>query len=338
MRWPKFKKPRITVGGGPRVTVGTPRVTVGGDVGRAGDAVIKSAGKSIERFAEATVAPARQAVEVIQGKPLPDALKDAAKAYVDPAIAGADLAATVSGAGESLATRLASKIGGEQAADWTADIMRILQPFPVADAAAALRGVQLFIDTGTIDALNPLAIAVAGEIAHARNSLWDQARGIPAAVLAALPEELKRRGAVCRYMEASAVPGNTKLPKLAINHLERADAICLIDLIVFRQVPGAATDEDKFYWSHELYHAQQYAGWGLQKFATKYVAEELAGGLNDIEESADRYACHFFPGAHPRYIDSCPLPAPAPPRASPPPPPPPPKKERDGGDRGGGRW
>lgn len=334
----KIKKPKITVGK-PKVTIKAPSVTVGGDVGRAGDAVIKSGGKAVERFVKAQVEPARQMIEVVQGKPVSEALRDAAKSYVDPAIAAADVAAQVSATGEALAGRLASRIGGPKAEDFVADVMRLLQPYPLADVAAALRGIQLFIETGNLDALNPLAIVVAGEIAHARNTLWDKAREIPAEVINSLPEELQRRGRVCRYMEAGAVPGNTKLPKIAIDHLGKADAICLIDLIVFRTVPGAATDDDKFYWSHELYHAQQYADWGLEKFAAKYVAEELGGGLNEIEEDADRYACHFFPSAHPRYIGVCPIPDP-PKAVSPPPPPPPPspKKNRERNGGGSDRW
>ncbi|HYI46901.1 MAG TPA: hypothetical protein VEX35_00400 [Allosphingosinicella sp.] len=297
--------------GKPRITVGKPRVTVGGSVGRAGGDIIRSGTRVVERHLKAPLTAPRAVVDVIAGKPVDEALRDAAKELLEPAATTAELTAKISATGEAIVTGLAGKIGGESAKDVLSDTLRVLQPYPIETLAAAIRGLQLFIETGRLDALNPLAIAVAAEVANARNLLWDSGKAVPADVVAALPEELRGRASICRYIELAAVPGNTKLPKIAIDHLRKATAVCLVDLIVFKAVPGSASDGDRFYWSHELYHAQQYADWGLQKFVTKYVAQEMDGDSgNEIEEDADVYACNFFPNAQPHYITACPVPAP----------------------------
>jgi hypothetical protein len=206
-----------------------------------------------------------------------------------------------------LATDVAGKIGGKFAEDLLADVFRALNPYSLDYAAAAARAIEDFIETGRIESLNPIAVLIAGEIVQARNLMWGRASEIPAAVIEALPAELRARAKVCRILPLSEVPGNTSLPKVAIAHLNRATAVCLVDLIVFQKVPGTATDQDLHYWCHELHHAQQYAGWGVAEFAARYVKHEMGSGLNPIEEDADLYACHFFPRATPHYIKACPV-------------------------------
>lgn len=310
----RIKKPRITIKPPkvtikpPTVTIDTPTVTVGGDVGRVGDQVLRAGTRVVERHLEAPLIVPNAIIDVVEGKPVDQAVKDAIAQHLDLGIAVVDFAAEVDGAFVNLTARLTDRIGGETAADILADLRRVLQPVPIEQASAILKGVQLFIETGNIDALNPLAILIAAELVSARNQLWAGAAPIPDNVKAVLPAELIGRAGACRYVDIDAVSGNTSLPKIAIDHLKRAKAVCLVDLIVFQVVPGVDSQDDKHYWSHEIYHAQQYAHWGTQKFVTKYVANEMAGGLNPIEEDADVYACSFFPGASPAYIGTCPVP------------------------------
>ncbi|HYH97810.1 hypothetical protein [Hyalangium sp.] len=302
----RIKKPRLTVGK-PKVTVGKPKVTVGGDLGKAGQRVIRGATRAIEDFSKAPLAAPKQVLEVIEGKPVDKALKDVLQAQLKAGASVADLAAEVNAISSEIQIELARRAGGGAAADILADVQRVSQPFPPEYAAAALRTLNLFLQTGRIVDLNPVALIVAAEIAIARNRLWESARPLPDHVLAALPEELRGRAGVCRHMTASDIPGRTSLPRIAINHLKRASAVCLYDLIVFKQIPSSTNDGDLHYWCHELHHAQQYAGWGIQEFASRYVANEFKGGLNPIEEDADLYACNFFPKANPHYIGQCPL-------------------------------
>ncbi len=302
----KIKKPRITVGK-PRVTIAKPRVTVGGDVGRVGGQVVDAATDAIDRHLKAPLVAPRQLINVIEGKPIDDALRDAVVGIFDAPIAAAELVSTLKSISDSVLTRLSTSLGGETAGDIVNDILRLTSPLPPAQAAAVLRGVQLFIETGNIDSLNPIAILIAGEIVKARNEMWSRAANIPADVIEALPEELRARAGLCRFAVVSAIEGNSSLPKIAIDHFGKAAAVCLVDLIIFKAVPPVTDDNGRHYWSHELYHAQQYADWGVQKFVMKYVANEMKGGLNPIEEHADKYGCLFFPNAQPRYIHVCPV-------------------------------
>lgn len=314
----KVKKPKITVGK-PKITVGTPKlpeitvgtpklpeITVGGDVGKIGGKIIRGATRAIEDFGKAAVSPAKQVVEVVQGKPLDQAIKDSLQDQLRAGASAVDVVAEVDSTARAVVAKVAAKVGGETAGDIVSDVLRGLQPYPPDYASAALRALDTFLETGRIESLNPVAIIIAGEITNARNLLWDAGRPIPAEVIAAMPEELRARAGVCRHLKLSEVSGNTTLPKIAIQHLNNASAVCLVDLIVFKSIPGHSGDQDLHYWAHELHHAQQYAAWGIQEFATRYVKNELGTGLNPIEEDADLYACNFFPNAAPGYIKVCP--------------------------------
>lgn len=52
-----------------------------------------------------------------------------------------------------------------------------------------------------------------------------------------------------------------------------ASAITLDELVVFADQSGA---EDLALWVHELYHVEQFAGWGVRDFAIKYVRDHGA--------------------------------------------------------------
>lgn len=297
----KIKIPKL-----PKVRVETPKVTVGGDVGAVGGRLIRGATRAIDDFRNVTVSPANELIAVVQGKPIDVAVKDVLKAHLRVSASAADVAADIDACTKAILTKAAASVGGEKAEDILADVLRAAQPYPPEYASASLKLLEQYLETGQLESLNPVAMFIAGEITNSRNLLWGRGRPIPIEVIGALPEELRPRAGVCRYLKLSEVPGNTTIPTIAIKHLQKATAVCLVDLIVFQEVPGFTGAEDLFYWCHELHHAQQYAGWGIHEFVARYVKHELASGLNPIEEDADLYACNFFPEAQPAYIKSCP--------------------------------
>lgn len=310
--------PRITIGrrSRPRVTVGSvkpPSVTVGGDVGRAGQQAA-NIGRAVLR---ATVAPAKTVVDVVAGKPVDQAVKDAISAQLDPAIAVLDAAATAHQIVGDLRARLAPVIGDELDG-LLEDLMRLTVPLPPETAAAAARAVQRFVETGTFSLLDPLAILIAGEIVRERNAYWNKAHPIASEVIAALPEEYRQRAGVCRTINRDDIPGNANFPTIAIKHLKRASAVCLVDLIVLGEHPDPNTDDGKHFWAHELTHADQYAAMGVVGFYREYLADLFSRkDLVDLERDADLAACAYFPQAHPRYIKVCPAPQAQPAAVSP---------------------
>lgn len=65
-----------------------------------------------------------------------------------------------------------------------------------------------------------------------------------------------------------------------------AQAVTLIDVIVFRDSTGAA---DPSLWAHELAHVDQYRRWGLSSFAVRY-----ARNANSVEDEAYDIGNGFF--------------------------------------------
>jgi hypothetical protein len=75
-------------------------------------------------------------------------------------------------------------------------------------------------------------------------------------------------------------PTRIDLPELAFSY-GNASALTLGDVIVFRDEHAAQTDLEL--WAHELTYMMQYQRWGMDGFASHYVAEkhELEREAND---------------------------------------------------------
>jgi len=212
--------------------------------------------------------------------------------------------------GQSLTNKIAAKLGGDRAEGVMADLHRITTPLPVETAQAVFNGVNAFIETGDPQHLQPLAHLTAGEVTAARNLLTESAVPVPDEVIAILPEEVRDLARSVRVMEVSQVPGELNLPKTSINHLEQAGAIALIDVIVFKEMPGTVEQHDKHLWAHEMCHIRQYRDWGTTEFATRFAVGELsfktdARPVNPIEDEADVFACKAYFVDKPGYLSSC---------------------------------
>jgi hypothetical protein len=203
------------------------------------------------------------------------------------------------------------RLGGEGARALVEDIMRVARPLTYSHAEAVVESVEEFLKTGNLEALNPLATLVAGEMRMVRDTYWDRAHPIDGAVRAAMPAELQVATEKARFISMVEVQAELPIPTFAINHLNRASAIVAIDLIFFKDVPDAETQEGGHYWAHELWHVMQYNEWGVDGFVRRYLGNEFGfrgkgSQANAIEEDADRLACRFFRIPNPRYIGVCP--------------------------------
>ena len=267
----------------------------------------------IDSAVTVVTAPNQAVLDVLQGRPVVEAVR---QAFGDQVGAGATAAEAVAGIdqlSQNVQQKIAAEVLGPGAADVVADINRIARPWDANLAVAAARAVEQFILTGKFELLNPLAIALAAEIQRCRNALLEQATPVPPAVKAEMPAALQPLIDGVRVIDTSSVPGEINLPSIAISHLRRATAVTLIDVIVFQDIPGVRTDNNRHLWCHEFHHVAQFAQKGVQKFCAEYIGEELSGFEpyetppgNALEVEADYFACRYFPGATPSYIDQCP--------------------------------
>jgi len=79
--------------------------------------------------------------------------------------------------------------------------------------------------------------------------------------------------------------GGFSLSNLAFGYGD-ADAITLVDVVLFR-APAAAAN-DLVLWAHELTHVAQYERWGVRGFAERYVRDHEV-----IEREARENAARF---------------------------------------------
>lgn len=268
----------------------------------------------IDATVKITTGPTKAVIDVFGGK---DPIVAAKEAFAGQIGAGADAMSAVANLDamvQDVEQRVATKVLGKNAGNIVADINRIMRPLDPNMAVAAANAVEQFILTGKIELLNPIAIALAGEIQRCRNVMYKKARRVPADVKAAMPAAIRPLIDAVRVVDSSEMPGNLNLPDFALDHLKRATAITLIDVIVFKDIPSARTDNTKHLWCHEFHHVRQYAEKGLEKFCAEYIAEELSGFEpynsppgNALEIEADYFACRYFPKATPSYIDRCPV-------------------------------
>ena len=245
------------------------------------------------------------AVKIAQGAPVVDAIKKditaPATVAVDVAAAAASAVNTVDQKITQLEQTLAEKIGGDRAQSLFLDLRRTNS---LVDTNGVTQSVQKFVETLDPGYLDPLVGQLAAEIQRARDTFWEAAAPIPDDVVASMPVALRNLAGTSRCILASAT-NNLSLPAFAIEHLARATAITMIDVIFFKVIPTVETVDERFYWAHELTHVQQYRDLGLMEFAKRYVHESIRGGLVSLEEAADKNACRAFPGGHPYYIQSC---------------------------------
>lgn len=279
----------------------------------AAEAAAKAIGKVATDSAKAAVAPATGAIDIFGGKPISQVLHDQIELRTNPAVAAVDAAAATQNLEASIERGIAAGSLGSGAGDVVTDIERLLHPIDPNDAAAVAHATQQFIETGDVNYLNPASVLLAAEIVRCRNMVEPLAHGIPEEIKSTLNTEFLSLIETARYLVNADVPGSINLPNFAIRHLDKASAITLVDIIVFKELPSAATPNSRFLWMHELTHVKQYRDMGIQEFCKKYIAEEISfhaegDGGNNLETDADRSACRFEPTAQPAYLKSCPAP------------------------------
>lgn len=214
---------------------------------------------------------------------------------------------------DTVVQKTASGLLGPEAARLIADIQRVATPVDENTGAAIYHGVERFIATGDINALEPATLLMAAEITRCHNLLWNLASDIPSDVVGALPTEAQKKAAGVRVLTSADVPGSLNAPSIAIDHLHKANAMTIVDIIVFDVIPGHSAVNDLFLWAHELHHVAQYRSKGIAGFCSDYMSEEMgfhAAGrsLNALEAEADDSACRLYPGGNPHYLASCPVP------------------------------
>ena len=283
---------------------------LGKAIGKGWEDVKKAPVQVVRAGVDAAAAPAKAAIEVVKGKPIDKALKDAIAERLGAPIAVAEAAGVIQTVTKDLGVQLVANIGGQKAGDVLADFDRVIQPFPPEDQAATLRGIQDFIKTGDLNSLNPISILTAGEISDARNNLVSHSKPIEEAVINVMPDAVRAVARNCMYLAISDVPGDLNLPKFAIDHLNQAQAITLIDVIVFKSIPDIGTLDGRYVWAHELWHAHQYQLWGVQAFSQKYIVEQIgfhSSGwkVNAVEVEAIAFGCRNFFVNDPGYGVSC---------------------------------
>jgi len=254
-------------------------------------------------------------IDVVRGKQdLDDAVKESVRVGLHVFESSAQAFAEIDRLSQDLTVKVARQVGGEKAATVIADLNRLARlPADPALSVAIIQSVDAFVDSGDLRLLNPVNIYAVREITDTRERLWDRAHPVPAAVVAALPDGTRSLANGVRWILEAEVPGDLHLPARAIHHAG-ASAITLVDLIVFRRVPGHQTIDDLFLWIHELYHVHQYRELGAETFTARYLGEELgfrAVGQHDnsMEMAADLFACTYFANGSPNYLPGnvCPV-------------------------------
>jgi hypothetical protein len=133
--------------------------------------------------------------------------------------------------------------------------------------------------------VDSLAPVLASWITASRDAARAQGvEPIPAAIRAALqgyvPEPILDR---VRWREGSSEP---MLPQSLMSFGE-VPAMTLDDVIVFRHRRTAL--EDPKLWAHELKHVMQYADWGIDGFAKRYLSDYEA-----VEHEAAEFRWQFM--------------------------------------------
>ena len=133
-----------------------------------------------------------------------------------------------------------------------------------------------------VDSLAPL---LAGWIASARDAAKAQGvEPIPSTIRAALtgyvPEQTLDR---VRWRQGGT---ELSLPQNVIRFGE-VPAMTLDDVVVFQDRRAAL--EDPKLWAHELKHVMQFAAWGIDGFATRYLSDYQA-----VEDEAWEFRWQFM--------------------------------------------
>ena len=248
--------------------------------------------------------------EVVSGENPSDAIKSASVATAEDWKEASAKIAGLEAKLEAAKLALVGRLGGDGGQDWFEDLQKILKPATAETAAAGFGAVEEFLRTGNIEALNPMVPYFAAEVRRVRDTYWDRAHSIPAAVVAAMPGDTSADATRARTINVAETHGELNLPRFAIQHLDRASALAAIDLIFFKEEPGGENVDDLHYWCHEIWHVHQYAEWGVEGFVRRYIAQLLKSsdpGANEVEVAADLFACKHFFIAHPHYIGVCPI-------------------------------
>ncbi len=137
--------------------------------------------------------------------------------------------------------------------------------------------------------LEVLAIPLTAAISAAATEFRKTAKPIPASVARAMarhfPEKILKKA---RYAVGKV---GINLPEVINGAREffgnHGHAVTVGNVIVFSRPPS---ERDFRWWAHELYHVQQYADWGIKKFAWKYIVNWSA-----VEAEAERKSLQAFP-------------------------------------------
>ena len=159
-------------------------------------------------------------------------------------------------------------------------VLGLIAPFVAGTQEPAERSAQL--SPFVVDSLAPL---LAGWIASARDAAKAQGvEPIPSTIRAALtgyvPEQVLDK---VRWREGGT---ELSLPQNVIRFGE-VPAMTLDDVVVFQDRRVAL--EDPKLWAHELKHVMQFAAWGIDGFATRYLSDYQA-----VEDEAWEFRWQFM--------------------------------------------
>jgi hypothetical protein len=249
----------------------------------------KDVGKVIKKTADPTgpIDDIKRGVEVLKGeKSAGDAVKEKVDQEKERIIAIAKLPGEVSKLEQRINDAL-SKFAGKD----LVSALRTLQLPEQVMREAPLAGIMAITGEG---ASNPLeaaaAIPLSSAIRQAITYYEDKSIPLPEEIAILLASTFKRETLLkARYTIDGSL---STLPAIINNLKERtADnhAVVVGNIIVFAKEPQ---DSELFFWAHEVRHTEQYAEWGIDKFAAEYITNHKA-----IERDADSVAADAVDGA-----------------------------------------
>ncbi len=248
---------------------------------------LKKALKVVTAPVRVPVQQAAEAAKVVTGKQSVDeAVKNSVQHQAQPVKdAGAvtedvaNAAGKVNQAIHSAATEAAGAVAGpagERVVDTLTAPQRVQHEVETTGVAAVGRVAQ----TGDLAQLSPLTITLAAAIRTAREQHIKNAKPIPADVQTILGDVFSK----AVLDRARYVVGDVRLSLPAsINLVHTLDgsghAVVVDDVIVFSQDPAT----NMFWWGHEMTHVAQYAKFGVDEFAHRYITDH-----KKLEAEADQ--------------------------------------------------
>ncbi len=174
----------------------------------------------------------------------------------------------------------------------------------IANFSAALKTGRL----GEIfDLIKP---AAATAMRNARREAVPSAQPLPPSIISLIPDANDRGYlADCRYTTYDQIDDKRFVEAWSFftGRFRPADAITLIDVILFKRPPDLLKPADIFTFVHEVKHLLQFRDKGVDSIVSDYLDDVASKRpIPVLEEDADLFACSLVPGQTPHYIGACP--------------------------------